>query len=239
MAEIFYNHRKLAKLYVKQLSGIIMNEILLMNNKKPIIASETELLLNMQGVSGSKIIKDLSPNEKKVTTVGQTELSSSLKLYGNTSCQISYSGDGVVIEEAFPGGFKSEPWTFEAFIRSCSPQIYAAIVTIGAKDSSGSGGIIVSTEGTFVGVAGGWLQGGPISKFNWPVCDWRHFACTYDLSTLSIFFNGSRQAVISIPANQIVMSHPKYLMLGKNWTNSNRFQGYFQDTSLSSKEALA
>lgn len=210
-----------------------MQEILLAQSRKRVIASDTELLLHYQGANGSTTFIDSSPNPKQITPSGAI-ISTAQKLYGVSSGQFTTSGAVLEIKEAFPTEFNKDAWTIETFVRSTGAQTYSGFFSLGNNNGSGNGGgIIVTTEGVFIGIASGWFQGGPVLKVNWSVSDWRHYALTYDGSILSVFFNGTRVGTVLIARNQLVMNFPKSLLVGKNWTNSNSLNGYLAETRLS------
>ena len=162
--------------------------------------TNTSLLLNMTnaGITDSAMINDLE-------TIGDAQISTSVKKYGSGSLKFDGSGDGLLIPANRNATFGTGDYTVEAWVQltNNAGQYYPNVVTLTTADNNASSPFAIfygdGGYGYQLGVSFGSLGGQFIPAYTQTsfLNTWRHIAVCRSGTTARVFVDGVQAASVT------------------------------------------
>jgi hypothetical protein len=181
--------------------------------------NNTSLLLNF---TNAAIIDSTSRNN--VETLGNVQISTSIKKYGTGSLVFDGNGDWLYLPPSTELGFGSGNWTVEAWVYSANYNLYQTLFTnryngegvglyVGSEAAGGK--LVIANNTTVIG------NGGTLSNNVWT-----HVAFVREGSSIKGYLNGS---LVVTASDSRTYSQITSVTIGGNNNNTQNFIGYIDD----------
>ncbi len=177
--------------------------------------TDTQLLANFTNAG----IPDLAM-QNNLETVGNAQVSTSVKKYGTGS--LAFDGTGDYLLSAATQVIAASRFTVEAWLyKSSTNEKYA--IAQGTSGNAGRFAIGVAGTNWFVQIGSANVNAGSVSTNTWT-----HIAVTYDGATLTLYVNGTSVGTAS--TTQAVQNTTLRLgTLGPSWSDIYEWDGYMDD----------
>jgi len=169
--------------------------------------------------------------QNNLETVGNAQVSTSIKKYGTGSLAFDGTGDYLQASNIPAYSFGTGDFTVECwfYANSLSASNFSALMGANNSVSNNEWGAYVRTDGVYFYGSGGTLTGGSGSV---STSTWYHYAACRSGNTLRIFLNGVQQASATVTGSYISTSAG--LRVGDDPAPDNpAFNGYLDDVRIS------
>jgi len=158
--------------------------------------------------------------QNNLETVGNAQVSTSVKKYGTGS--LAFDGTGDYLLSAATQVIAASRFTVEAWLyKSSTNEKYA--IAQGTSGNAGRFAIGVASTNWFVQIGSASVNAGSVSTNTWT-----HIAVTYDGATLTLYVNGTSVGTAS--TTQAVQNTTLRLgTLGADWSTIYEWDGYMDD----------
>jgi len=182
----------------------------------PITAiTDTKLLQSMTNAG----IPDLAM-QNNLETVGNAQVSTSVKKYGTGS--LAFDGTGDYLLSAANQVIATSRFTVEAWLyKSSADEKYA--IAQGTSGNAGRFAIGVASSNWFVQIGSSNVNAGSVSTNTWT-----HIAVTYDGTTLTLYVNGTSVGTAST-TQAVQNTRLRIGTLGPDWSSIYEWDGYMDD----------
>lgn len=188
----------------------------------PYFAS-VNLLLDMEGTSGTSTFIDRSSKNKTITVVSGATISNTQAKYGNTSF---WANSGPYLELAassdftFPGDFTVEVWTWGQTSQSSYPTVFEL--------GTYTNGILFRP---YHSGGGFWINGiqvGDFSTSDLPRLQWNHVAFVRSGTSVVCYINGVSNKTVTV-SGTVNSSPGAFRIASSTHTSGQHFNGYIDE----------
>ena len=197
----------------------------------PTSSSSANFLAHMTNAG----IPDLAM-QNNLETVGDAQVSTSVKKYGTGSLAFDGSGDALALPASVnlafgTGDFTIEMWVYGAATSSTVGGSFTGLFALGTIATSGSFEIYFGTSSTayvFTGTGGGTnlISFSTSTLLN---SSWNHFAITRSGTSLKAFVNGSQVGSTATDSNNYSLAATTTSYFGSRAASAGNFTGYIDD----------
>jgi len=193
--------------------------------------SNVSLLLHMDGTAGSQIFTDSSSNNFPLSVFGQTQVNTSIKMFGSGSALFDGSGDYLRVNSslafALGSNFTIESWVYPTIM---SPNDLTTIVDL--RDSGTQHGTAVFLESSTGKV---FFYDGPannvlLTNSTIPLNTWTHIAAVRNGTTWQVYINGVLDSATYTSSSNLDAARACFIGTAADGPgNTRNFTGYIDD----------